>query len=64
MKSLAGATAVPEASICHQLPIRGGYSIAQVIMPRNMTREEADRLCAFVRSLVTPDHIESRPHGL
>lgn len=41
--------------LVHQLPMREGRYLAQVIVPRNMTKEEADRLCAFVRSLASPE---------
>lgn len=34
-------------------PLRPGYN-AQIVVPINMTKEEADRLCAFVMSLVNP----------
>jgi hypothetical protein len=41
------------ASLCHQFPLRAKYT-AQVVVPRDMTKQEADRLCAFVVSLIAP----------
>ena len=33
-------------------PMKG--AMAQLVVPRNLTQAEADRLCAFVQSLVQP----------
>lgn len=33
-------------------PLRPKY-LAQICIPRDMTKEEAERLCAFVRSLAS-----------
>jgi len=35
---------------CYDFPMRPGY-LAQVVLPRDLTKEEAARLCAFVMSL-------------
>ena len=40
-------------SICHQFPLRANY-LAQVVLPLNLSKAEADRLCAFVMSLSHP----------
>jgi hypothetical protein len=37
-------------TLCMPFPLRPGY-LAQVVVPRDMTRDEAERLCAFVNSL-------------
>ena len=34
-------------------PIRPKY-LAQIVVPRDMTKQEADRLCAFVMSVAAP----------
>ena len=34
---------------------------AQLVIPRDMTAEEAERLCAFVQSLVQPSVKEATP---
>jgi hypothetical protein len=41
-------------SICHQFPLRPNY-IAQVVVPTDLTREEADRLRAFLMSMAVPE---------
>jgi hypothetical protein len=38
----------------YDFPIRPGR-IAQVVIPRDLTRDEADRLCRFVATLATPE---------
>lgn len=56
-KSTLNESASPfDASICHQFPLRDFY-VAQVVIPRNMTKDEADRLCAFVQSLAAPEKL-------
>ena len=40
-------------TICHQFPLRPEY-LAQVVVPSDLTREEAERLCAFLQSLAMP----------
>lgn len=39
-----------EKSLCLPFPLRPGYE-AQIVIPRDLTRSEADRLCVFVMSL-------------
>jgi hypothetical protein len=41
-------------SICLPFPLRKGY-LAQILVPMDMTKAEADRLCAFVQSLAKPE---------
>ncbi len=36
------------------LPFPMKNAMAQLVVPRNLTKAEADRLCAFVQSLVQP----------
>ena len=36
------------------LPFPMKNAMAQLVVPRNLTQAEADRLCAFVQSLVQP----------
>lgn len=43
----------PTTSICNSYPLRPGY-MAQVVVPRDMTQLEADRLCAFIRAMAQP----------
>jgi hypothetical protein len=38
----------------YPFPLRAGY-MAQVVLPRDMTKKEAERLCAFVMSLAKPE---------
>lgn len=40
----------PPATLALPFPLRPGY-LAQVVIPRDLTKAEADRLCAFVMSL-------------
>ena len=44
--------------ICLPFPIRRDF-IAQIIVPANMTQDEADRLCAFVMFLAQPEPVEA-----
>jgi hypothetical protein len=39
-----------EMNLALPFPLRPGY-LAQVVIPRDMTTEEAERLCVFIRSL-------------
>jgi hypothetical protein len=39
--------------MAYPFPLRPGY-LAQIVVPRDMSKAEADRLCAFVLSLATP----------
>jgi hypothetical protein len=43
----------PPLQLVMPYPLRKDY-LAQVVVPRTLTREEAQRLCAFVQSLVQP----------
>ena len=43
------------SALALQFPLRGGRYVAQLVIPRDMTKDEADRLCAFVMSLAKPD---------
>jgi hypothetical protein len=40
-------------AICYNFPLRPGY-LAQAVLPRDLTKEEAARLCAFLMSLAAP----------
>lgn len=42
------------ARLVYDFPIRPNQW-AQIVVPRQMTKEEAARLCAFVMSLALPD---------
>jgi hypothetical protein len=43
-------------TICHSFPLRNSYVyLAQVVIPIDMTKEEADRLCDFIQSLAMPE---------
>ncbi len=41
-----------EASLAMPFPLRVGY-LAQIVIPRDMTKAEAVRLCAFIQTLAT-----------
>lgn len=45
-------------SICNDFPLRPDY-LAQIVVPRDMTEREAERLCEFIKSLVQPDRDEA-----
>jgi hypothetical protein len=45
----------PDAPICHQLPLRSGSYIAQIVVPANLSKEEANLLCAFLQTLTVPE---------
>jgi hypothetical protein len=49
MVEIEARRATPSA-MAMQYPLRDNF-IAQVVLPRNMTNEEARRLCAFIRTL-------------
>lgn len=51
MESISLAT---EANLALPFPLRPGY-LAQVVIPRDMTKAEASRLCAFIQTLATAD---------
>ena len=40
-------------SICHQFPLRNSYMV-HLVLPPNLSKAEAERLCAFVVSLSLP----------
>jgi hypothetical protein len=42
------------AQMAYPFPIRPKF-LAQIVIPRDLTKEEADRLCAFVMSLAAPE---------
>lgn len=44
---------VSTKSVCNDFPLRLDY-LAQVVVPRDMTAQEAERLCEFIRSLAQP----------
>ena len=50
-------------SLCLPFPIQSGDDrfMAQVVVPRNMSEAEADRLCAFIKTLVVPWNTGSAP---
>lgn len=50
-----GATSAlaTSASLALPFPMREGYT-AQIVVPRDMTHAEAQRLCEFVKSLAAP----------
>jgi hypothetical protein len=41
-----------EANLAMPFPLRPGY-LAQIVIPRDMTKAEAGRLCAFIQTLAT-----------
>lgn len=43
-----------EANLAMPFPLRPGY-LAQVVIPRDMTKGEAARLCAFIQTLATAE---------
>jgi|PlaIllAssembly_1097288.scaffolds.fasta_scaffold1856607_2 hypothetical protein len=44
---------VTDTALCLPYPLRPDF-LAQVVVPRDMTIVEAERLCAFVLALVMP----------
>lgn len=38
------------ASLCYDFPMRADYN-AQLVIPRNMTVREAERLCEFIKAI-------------
>lgn len=54
MKRRDIAAATQGDMLCLPFPIRG-RTLAQIVVPRDMTRAEAERLCAFVMSLAAVD---------
>ena len=49
------ATKRPPQTLALPFPMRGGAYIAQIVIPRDMTAAEANRLCAFIKTLVCAD---------
>lgn len=43
----------PVPSIANDYPLRPDY-MAQIVVPRDMTEREAERLCEFIKSLAQP----------
>lgn len=43
----------PIAALCYEFPLRLPF-MAQIVVPRDLTSEEAERLCAFIRALTVP----------
>jgi len=43
-----------EANLALPFPLRAGY-LAQVVIPRDMTKAEAGRLCAFIQTLAVAE---------
>lgn len=39
---------------CYEYPLRPNF-LAQAVLPRNLTSQEAARLCAFIMTLAQPD---------
>jgi hypothetical protein len=48
-----GAGEVTLTALALPFPMRPDF-LAQIVVPRDMTQAEADRLCALVQSLVFP----------
>lgn len=48
-----GTETLKQPPVVLPFPLRHGY-VAQVVVPRDLTKVEADRLCSFVQSLVVP----------
>lgn len=44
---------VTKTALCMPFPIRSHF-MAQIVVPRDMTAAEAERLCVFVRTLAEP----------
>lgn len=42
-----------ESSLCLPFPLRPDYEV-QIVIPRDMTKAEAERLCAFIMALAAP----------
>ena len=46
--------ATPGGNLVMPFPLRDDYS-AQLVIPVDMTADEAERLCKFIKSLAVPD---------
>jgi hypothetical protein len=40
----------PRRSLCYEFPV-GGFMV-NLVLPRHLSQTEADRLCAFIQTLV------------
>lgn len=56
---------LPTQSLVLPFPMRGGKYMAQIVIPRDMTVAEANRLCAFITSLCHADEppVVAHPGG-
>jgi len=45
----------PPQTLVLPFPMRGGAYIAQPVIPRDMTKAEASRLCAFITAMIRTD---------
>jgi hypothetical protein len=52
-RTLAPQPAPSRPTLVYDFPIDNRYT-AQLVLPRDLTRLEADRLCAFIRTLAAP----------
>jgi hypothetical protein len=43
-------SAAPTVGFCYEYPLRPDF-VAQAVLPRDLTPQEAARICAFIRSL-------------
>jgi hypothetical protein len=48
MKAILGMATTQ--SLCLPFPLRYDY-VAQIVVPRNLNAEEAEKLCVFIRTL-------------
>lgn len=61
-KSISSGS-VTETSMALPYPLRTGF-FAQVVIPHDMTKNEADRLCAFIQTLVSPPAVLTLPAAM
>jgi hypothetical protein len=50
--------------LCYEYPLRRDHSctfMAQVVLPRDLTTNDAERLCAFIMTLAQPS-LSPQPH--
>jgi hypothetical protein len=45
--------------LVYPFPIRNDLLPAQIVVPGDLTKEEADRLCAFIQALVIPAEVKA-----
>jgi hypothetical protein len=55
MNSTGTALVLYRKSICNPFPMDRGY-IAQIVVPRDMSRQEAERLAECIKALAQPDN--------